>query len=311
MKKEISKAEKIKNMLNFVINKEILPVTKIKYDVKTEPAAHIEQYIHILRVALKRLQALWHLMSPFIKKIEYQREKQKIFAARKLLGVTRDEAIKIATLKNLLDHDDNKRDRLVLTNILIIMQKHPIRYSQRSIQKTIITIKQSLASFNKIEASDIHASCFKQQLINSFTNTKRRVIKVDKHHRNNDLHRLRIHSKRFLYEMQFLQTILPNKCHKKIDKLNTMQQKLGLVHDLMVTRNDILSHQELFAHAGDIHILIKCIKQRKNALRKQSMKLSKELFLAKHTRLYKDIEKLKYEWSVRSWITLISIELKK
>ena len=130
MKKEIIKAEKVKNMLNSVINKEIFPVTKIKYDVKTESAAHIEQHIHILRITLKRLQALWYLMSPFVKKIEYQREKQKIIAARKLLGATRDEAIKIATLKNLLDHNDNKKNRLVLTNILMIMKKHPIRYSQ-------------------------------------------------------------------------------------------------------------------------------------------------------------------------------------
>ena len=279
MKVEIINADKIKTILNSVI-------AELNYDINKTSATDIEHFIHTLRVTLKRIQALWHLMAPFITKIVYQREKNNLNTACKLLGVTRDEAIRIVTLKNLYKHVDKKKEKLLLAKILKIMQKRPIIYSQTSIRKATTTIKRSLLLLKKIKPTNSNINRFKQRLIKSFYQSKNRVVKINNFYSDKDLHRLRISSKKFYYELSYLTDIWPKRFNKKICQLDTLQQKLGAIHDLIVTSTYVLSHQEYFDNPKRVIIFIGCINKRKKHLIKQSMKLAKKVFLHKHTVFY-------------------------
>ncbi len=192
----------------------------------------------------------------------------------------------------MIKYVDKKKEKLLLTMLLKILQKRPIFYSQRSIQQATNTIKQSLLSFKLIKLTYPNLERFKQRLIKSFYQSKKRVIKINNFYSDKDLHRLRMSSKKFYYELSYLTDIWPERFNKKICQLDNLQQKLGEIHDLVVTSTYILSHQRYFDNATDINIFIKCINKRKKDLVKQSMKLTIKIFLAKHTLFYKEINKL-------------------
>lgn len=291
MNKKDHNKDYLQRELNLSINEKIVPVLKVRVTKHLTPT-DIAALVHKLRVALKRLQALWYLVVPLISEVQYKQQKKKVVAACKALGVTRDEEIKRVTLERLLENVSDANDKVIMINIYKIIQKRPINYSLQAITNAQKVIKAAVADFKKLHIQMQDIEKIKKRIHKSLNKTQKLFLKIKKDPTDKKIHGLRKSCKTFLYQVCFLKEKFPEKLHNKILQLDELQEMLGFIHDLSVTEDFILSHPHYFTDKKCKKAFAKCIDRRKKDLKKRSLSLADKLFVDSYSKFSDGIEKL-------------------
>jgi len=211
-------------------------VTARAHELESEGDA---ETLHKLRVALRRLRALWWAFAPLMDSAQATLDRDEFKRLAGAAGDTRDWDI----LGGLLSSDDRVRAMVQSVAPAIAAQRQLALSSSRATlkHKAIETLMRgalrgTLRQFE--EHGDESITSFVETRVRKAEKALKSRIKHASRHKRPDydaLHEVRIAGKKLRYLLEFFAPVLKGRHKSVIKRLTTFQTKLGNLNDVVVS----------------------------------------------------------------------------
>ena len=273
---------------------ELLRVVDALIDSATDSMGQMatQESLHQLRTTIKRLRALLRLIRPAIPEL-FDRENARLKAAARRLGFTRDTDVGRETLQTLPVSDSTEK-AAVAAALAGFNSSHP---PSQDLDQSIAGVRMDL----QLTRRNLHRWKFRgneRELVETglravYRQGRKRMHIACKQGQDEAFHRWRIRAKNLYYELQFLESVWPNRLHRMISHLAQLQEELGLDHDISVLRSRLQKNPDAFGGTEAIKRVLRCLDNESRKHRCVSIPLGRKIWAEKPRRF---VDKVGKHW---------------
>lgn len=248
-----------------------------------------EQDIHQVRTTIKRLRALLRLIRPTVDAAFFNRENARLRTAAGLLSFARDAEVARETLKTLLVSNQSDQDavRSMLSGFESNVELP--NDAEQTVAEVKRRLEQTRRNFQRLKLDGSEREILERGLRAVYRQGRNRMKDAIELGEDNAFHRWRIRAKNLYYEIEFLESIWPNRLHGLISRLSKLQDEIGLDHDAAVLRAWLKKTPENFGGTETVQRVVGCLDSQTQKLRKRVVPLGQKIWGEKPRRFARQV----------------------
>jgi CHAD domain-containing protein len=203
------------------------------------PTADRAGDVHAMRLAIKRLRAIWHLIGPSIDGEAAGDENARLREAARSLAGPRDFAIACAALDELLEEPTlpNQRAAILAVQDRLQAGDSPTNGQVDAVLRRVgPVLRQTLAALRCTTLTGDDWNALQPGLTRTITRLHRAYDRVESSGHDEDYHQWRKLIKRAHFQLELLRDAWPKRLGPMIKSLRDLGDKLGEDHDLFILR---------------------------------------------------------------------------
>ncbi|MFC6671276.1 CHAD domain-containing protein [Marinobacterium aestuariivivens] len=239
----------------------------------TEPVGDRDEGIHQLRVGMKRMRALLHLIRDALAETEFEAAQARCKALADDYAGARDASVGRIVLEELLQgcHEPEQRERLrnsFQRSLGAVAGEPP------PLCEAVTRLKQMRRELKRWPLSNLGLKPLGSRLEKQYRKAARfdRQVRADRAMAL--MHEWRKVVKRLLYQLELVQ----GDDKKLLRRLRRLGSLLGDLHDLDMLELQVESHVDLF-WLDDRQTLLRLLRQQRENLRSRALRLGDKLFV--------------------------------
>lgn len=223
--------------LKTLIQKSVIGVINDLKNHLSKPV-HETNYIHYVRVNIKRLRGLLRLLKIDNGNYDWHKSDQRLHDISRDMGQSRNNEVMHEVLQILYHKNKGSRERIAITALQELLPKESglsetdWKDIKQRVDDELETIKDILIAydFNSAQIQDGIKFTYKK----TFDNGKKTF---SKHGNFDDLHNLRKWMKYLNYQLGYIRDAYPEINNKFIKHVNALGDRLGKINDLVMLKN--------------------------------------------------------------------------
>jgi CHAD domain-containing protein len=243
-----------------------------------------EQDIHQVRTIIKRLRALLRLIRPAVAPTFFNRENARLRTAAGLLSFARDAEVARETLKML--PVSNQSDQDAVRSVLSGFESNV--ELPNDVEQTMAEVKRRLEqtrrNFQRLKLRGSEPEILERGLRAVYRQGRNRMKDAIELGEDSAFHRWRIRAKNLYYEIEFLESVWPERLHRLISRLAKLQDNIGLVHDAAVLRAWLMKTPANFGGGETVQRVVSCLDNQTSKLRERAVPLGRKIWREKPRR---------------------------
>jgi CHAD domain-containing protein len=271
----------------------LLRVVDVLTDSAVDSLSHQSQNggqdIHQVRTTIKRLRALLRLIRPAVDPAFFNRENARLRTAAGLLSFARDAEVARETLKTL--PVSNQSDQDAVRSVLSGFESNV--ELPNDVEQTVAEVKRRLEqtrrNFQRLKLGGSEREILERGLRAVYRQGRNRMKDAIELREDNAFHRWRIRAKNLYYEIEFLESVWPNRLQGLISRLSKLQDEIGRDHDAAVLHAWLKKTPENFGGSETVQRVLGHLDSQSKKLRKRVVPLGRKIWREKPRRFARQV----------------------
>ena len=235
--------------------------------------------VHVVRTSIKQLRAILRLVRPAIGRAFFERENAHLRKAARRLAFARDTDVARQTLAQL--SDEVGQDILATAVRGFEKQATPpadVNNTLSDVARDLEKIGRCIARL-RVPADDWQV--IEPGLVAVYRQGRKRMNSAFAASDDEAFHQWRIFVKHLYYELQFLESVSPQRLGKMIARLKKLQDLIGADHDIAMLKSLLQKTPDRFGGAETVAGVVARLATKSRKLRRASEPLGTAIFCKK------------------------------
>jgi CHAD domain-containing protein len=266
------------------------------------PGSNRAEDLHRVRLAVKRLRALLRLARPAISETFYQRENGRLKTVADRLSHFRDITVSRQTLAKLAkDAPDQRSGKAFRELSARMVDAGPDRVQfqhdrELALRRAVESLAEAGQNFENMLVIGEGWQALGSGLQRIYRRARAGMLRAQACETADTFHHWRKQVKYFYYQLQMLKPIWPKRLGTIVRRLNKLEDKLGMDHDLAVLESVLRQSPEHYGGKRAVKQVAACLERQSKKLRKETECLSREVFRDKPAKFVAKVEKRWTAW---------------
>jgi CHAD domain-containing protein len=266
------------------------------------PSPDRDEDVHQVRLAIKRLRAMLHLVGPVADKSLVGMENTRLRRAAGRLSRSRDCKVIGRTLEATRRSIPGKRKRKAIRQVFSALcrqttdGRESARQQELALAQVAGVLENTRRALEPLQLSSEGWEAIGPGVEKAWREARISMLVATADNRDRDYHEWRKCVKCLYYQLVLLQAVWPGRLRKTCRKLRELGAQLGDYHDLVVAKSYLLKTAENRGRQPIIRRVTAALDHRKDALRPRIKGAGNDLFRKSHKRFIASLAKRWAKW---------------